>query len=94
MTISTTNSSFVRSICYELGNRELFTLLFEGIECEMTIDNIFARMKFGNETRDMNESNVESCSSHLFEIEESKLNEMSFEFYFINHFARIIETGE
>jgi hypothetical protein len=58
----------------------LFTSLFEGIEGEMRIDNIFDRMKFGDETCDVDESDLDFCSSHLFEIEESKLNEMSFEF--------------
>jgi hypothetical protein len=56
--LSSTKSTFFRSICCELWNRELYDQLFDNIEGHLTCDNVFDRLKFLIETNHSYESKV------------------------------------
>jgi hypothetical protein len=76
--LSSTNLAFLQSICCELWNQELYDQLFDSIESHLTCDNVFDRMKFLIETNHSYESEVVFCSSHLFELDSSRLCQLPY----------------
>jgi hypothetical protein len=84
ISIDFANSEVVRflvEICGELRNRELYEKIFGGIESELTISNVFDRLRFLDGIGENCETELSFCSSHLFEIDKSVICSLPFDLF-------------
>jgi hypothetical protein len=65
--------NFLKDICIEFENGELYECLFGRFEDELTISNIVDRIRFLHKIHENYESELSFCSSHLYEIDNSSI---------------------
>jgi hypothetical protein len=79
LTVTSSNRTFIQSICCELWNREIFDMVIGSFEGQIGLDNVFGRLKFLIATHHSFESEISFCSSHFYEIDTSQLGSLNCE---------------
>jgi hypothetical protein len=75
------NDAFVRMVSNELGNRELYEAITANLQDDLSVENIFDRLRFEFGIGDDCEAEIEFCSSHLYELEAADLRSLPFELF-------------
>jgi hypothetical protein len=70
---------FLRAICAELWNRELYENIFGKINGKLTVSNVFDRIQFLHGIQENYATELSFCSSHFFEFEKSRISSLPFE---------------
>jgi hypothetical protein len=73
--------TFMKDICTEFENRELYECLFGRFGDELTISNVVDRLRFLHGIHENYEPELSFCSSHFFEIDGSSICSLPIEVF-------------
>jgi hypothetical protein len=75
--IDNENLLVVRSIVRELGNSELYGLIFEGLEGDLNVSNVFERLRDSETFNFASERLIAFAASHFHQFSSSQLHDIS-----------------